>query len=164
MSFKNIASKIAKFAPLLGGVLGGPGGSAIGGLVANALGVDNTESAISKALLDPNAAIKLKELELEHKAELKKIHLDTTRIELADKANAREAHKHSRMPALITMLLTILATAYGCALFSYDIPPDNKDMVNYFGGQLVTLWVSSVVYWVGTTRSSAEKDKSNLKR
>ena len=163
MNLKSLGKQICKFAPLLGGVLGGPAGSSIGGLVASALGVE-TEDELRNLNITPEVKAELKKLEFEHKEELKKIQLETTRIELADKANAREAHKHSRMPALITLILSILGTAYGCALFTFEIPPANKDMINYFGGQLIALWVSSVVYWVGTTRSSAEKDRMQIKR
>jgi hypothetical protein len=51
-------------APVLGGLLGGPGGSKIGSMLAAALGVTNNPSAIEKALqVDPAAAVKLAELE-----------------------------------------------------------------------------------------------------
>lgn len=51
-------------APILGGMLGGPAGAAMGGAVARALGVPNDPDHIEQALrTDPNAAVKLAELE-----------------------------------------------------------------------------------------------------
>jgi len=42
-------------------------------------------------------------------------------------------------------------------LFFCAFPAENRDMINNYGGQMITLWVGSVVYWIGTTRGSAIK-------
>ena len=55
---------IGDAAPVVGTMLGGPAGSVVGGLVAKALGVDNTPEAIEEALKnDPGALVKIKEIE-----------------------------------------------------------------------------------------------------
>lgn len=158
ISWKNVAGKIGDAAPLLGMAVGGPAGAAIGRLVSGVLGVGDSPEEVLGALNDPSAILKLKEFEKENQAHIREHAFKVLDAELKDKQNAREIHKHSRMPAMITLLLTFIVSSYGIALFSFEIPDSNRDMLNYFGSQLIALWVASVVYWIGTTRSSAEKD------
>lgn len=83
MKWIDIKEKVAQVAPLAGALLGGPAGGAIGGLVAAALGVENTPNAVSRAVVaDPDAAIKLRRMEHEHERELQALHLEaeTTRM------------------------------------------------------------------------------------
>ena len=47
-----IKELIGDSAPIVGGLLGGPAGAAVGGLLSKALGVENNASAIEKELID----------------------------------------------------------------------------------------------------------------
>ncbi|MCS0077883.1 holin family protein [Vibrio parahaemolyticus] len=77
-----VKSLIGNAAPLVGTLLGGPAGGAVGGLVANALGVENSPEAIETALLSGQEAMaKIKELELTHKQRLEEIALEYARLE-----------------------------------------------------------------------------------
>jgi hypothetical protein len=65
VTWDDVKSLIGKSAPVLGGILGGPGGAAVGALVSSALGTSNTPDAVAAALQsDPNALLKLKQLEV----------------------------------------------------------------------------------------------------
>ena len=67
MDWKQVGQSVAAAAPALGLALGGPAGGAIGSLVAAAFGVDSTPESVSKALVtDPDAAVKLQEIQLRH--------------------------------------------------------------------------------------------------
>jgi hypothetical protein len=66
MNWTDISSAVGKAAPLLGTVLGGPAGGAVGGLIAAALGTKDTPEAVSAALANPDAAIKLRQIEVTH--------------------------------------------------------------------------------------------------
>ena len=159
MSWSELGKTIAGYAPLLGGVVGGPAGASIGSIIASKFGVENKPVDIARAIKhDPEARVKLREIELNNETKLEEIAFKLAEAEMADKQNARQNHKHSKMPATITIMMTILAACYGVALFFLEVPEPNRDMVNYFGGQLIALWFASVVYWTGTTRSSANKD------
>lgn len=71
MEWKDIASSIGKFAPLLGTVIGGPAGAAVGALVSATLGTDNDPSAVQQALVsNPDIAVKLAQLEVEQRVQL----------------------------------------------------------------------------------------------
>lgn len=147
-------------APILGGALGGPAGAAVGAWVAGQFGVtDPTPTNIMAAIkADPDAALKLREVELRHQERLTEMEVDRFRIETADVQDARKAHQHHWMPSVITM---VMCAIFGCivgSLFIWAIPGENKDIVVYMAGQVSSLLASCVVYWVGSTRASANKD------
>src|SRR4051812_5140087 len=133
MEWKDIAGIVGKAAPILGTVLGGPAGAAVGGLVAAALGVGNTPDEIQKAIAtDPEAALKLATLEMEHKEKLqamvyehadKMIEAGTAGIlaDVDDRKSARDATvsgdttKHVFW--LSVVLITVTLTAEIVAMF-----------------------------------------------
>jgi hypothetical protein len=94
MNWDNIKGMIAKAAPLIGGAIGGPGGSLVAGWIASELGDDVDPSdpiALEKAIkADPNAMLKLRELEIKHKEKLEEIGMETFKAEVADKNSARD--------------------------------------------------------------------------
>lgn len=147
-------------APILGGALGGPAGLAVGAMIANKFGVDDPTPANIMAAIkaDPEAASKLREIELRHQERLIELENDRFRIETADVQNARISHQHHWMPSAITMVLCTMFGSIVGALFIWAIPGENKDIVVYMAGQVSGMLASCVVYWVGSTRASANKD------
>lgn len=84
VNWKSVSAAVAKVAPLLGTALGGPGGTAIGALVAGVLGCEATPDAVTAAIAtDPNAAMKLKQAELDHDTQLKQLAFQQASNELA---------------------------------------------------------------------------------
>ena len=161
MNWKDIGKQAIQMgAPILGGALGGPAGAAVGAMIANQFGIDTpTPDNIMAAIKeDPEAALKLREVELRHQERLTEMEVDRFRIETADVQDARKIHQHHWMPSVITM---VMCAMFGCivgALFIWAIPGENKDIVVYMAGQVSGLLASCVVYWVGSTRASANKD------
>ena len=96
-----IKELIGDSAPAVGGLLGGPAGAAVGGLISKALGVENNASAIEKELINnPDAFLKLKELEMSKEIAVLKSQYDNkvednrheesfVTAEVGDKQNAR---------------------------------------------------------------------------
>jgi hypothetical protein len=159
MSWATVGEIAGKALPVLGTVLGGPAGGTVGAMIAGALGVEEDPQAVTKALQSPESYAQLKKWAYEHRERLEQIALDTLRAELADTASAREAHKHSPMPAAVTLLLTVICAWVIYLVFFHTIPEENKEIAYMLLGQAVTLWVASITYWVGTTRSSADKTR-----
>ena len=59
-SWDGVKNLISSAAPMLGTALGGPAGAAVGGLIAKALGVEESPEAIEAELRrDPAALLKL---------------------------------------------------------------------------------------------------------
>lgn len=159
MNWSKLGEKVAGFAPLLGTAIGGPAGGAIGSLVASAFGVENKPDKILQAIeADPEAAIKLKSIEIENKTELQRIAVDLAKAEIADKQNARQENKHSRMPAILSFALSVVIVGIIYLLFYTTVPEGSKDVLFMLLGVVVKEWGGAMQYWFGTTRSSANKD------
>lgn len=157
MNWSSIKETVAKFAPLAGTLLGGPAGPAIGALISSALGSENTPEAVMQSLANPESILKLKELESNERKHLLEMQLQTLQAELGDTQNARDAHVNSKMPAIVTGALTVLCGGLLYALLFVDVPPDNREILIQSLGNVFGFWGASLAYWVGTTRSSAEK-------
>lgn len=101
MNWTDAAKTVGKVAPVLGGALYGGAGSAVGGLIATALGVDSTPEAVAQAASDPDAAIKLKRIEQEHEREILSLTLqaETTRLSEINKTMRAETQTDSTFRA-----------------------------------------------------------------
>lgn len=76
--WKELGKKLAGLGlPLLGGALGGPGGAAVGSLIASTLGTTDDPKAIFKHInLGPGEHLKLREIETRHVEFLTKAYYD----------------------------------------------------------------------------------------
>lgn len=71
MEWKDLVKMVGGAAPILGTLIGGPAGTAIGAMIASGLGVGNTPDEVSQALtINPDAAVKLKQIEATRQTEL----------------------------------------------------------------------------------------------
>ena len=96
-----IKELIGDSAPVVGGLLGGPAGATVGGLISKALGVENNASAIEAELVNnPDALVKLRELEMSKEIAVLKSQYDNkvednrheehyANVNVGDKQNAR---------------------------------------------------------------------------
>lgn len=103
MDWKEIAALVGKSAPILGTLLTGPAGAAVavGGMIASALGTGNTPDEVAVALTsNPDAAVKLKEIEKQRQVELQalavqhaanELSADTARIQAVNSTMQAEA-------------------------------------------------------------------------
>ncbi len=109
MSWNELGKTVAQFAPLLGAALPVPGGAAIGTLIASVFGgnADDPESLNRAIQTNPEAAVKLRQIETEHKTELERIAMqrvanqlaaDTARIESVNQTMQAET-KSQGLPA-----------------------------------------------------------------
>ncbi len=75
ITFNDVGKFIAQSAPLLGGALAGPAGATIGSLIAAKFGGSSSQPEALHTLItaDPQAALKLKELEFEHELALQQL-------------------------------------------------------------------------------------------
>lgn len=74
MDWKDIQADVAAAAPVLGTLIGGPAGGAIGSIVASALGTSNDAAAVQQAIrTSPDAAVKLRQIEADQKVKLQEL-------------------------------------------------------------------------------------------
>lgn len=97
MEWKDVGNTIGKVAPMLGALLApvtGGASVAIGALVSSALGVENTPEAVSKAISEnPDALIKLKELEFKENDNLRQQVLELAKLENKKYDKAHETYQ-----------------------------------------------------------------------
>ncbi|QXO19211.1 3TM-type holin [Vibrio ostreae] len=81
-----VKSLIGSAAPMVGTLLGGPAGGAVGSMVASALGVDNTPEAIEQALVNnPDALLAIKQLESDERIKLRELALQHAELESGER-------------------------------------------------------------------------------
>lgn len=154
MKWSDIADVVGKAAPLIGSVLGGPAGAGVGAMVASALGVDNTPEAVQAALGNPDTLVKLKEIESNERQHLLAIQLEHAKLYVADRHDARAAHKDNKTPAVITAALTLICGALLYSLLFIAIPEANKDILVQSFGTVLGFWGAAIAYWVGASPKS----------
>ncbi|AOY11843.1 hypothetical protein BGL48_11875 [Salinivibrio sp. SS3] len=95
----NVKKIIGTAAPMIGTLIGGPAGTAVGGMVASALGVENTPDAIEQELkANPEALLKLKQLESEERVRLRELSVEQSKIESEERRN-QLTQQHATMQA-----------------------------------------------------------------
>lgn len=162
MDWKDVGKTVASAAPVLGSLLGGPVGTAAGTLIASVFGVDPNPNEVAKAIKqDPEAIIRLKEIELNHKEEIHNMAVRELELRLADKQNARnmQMNTQSNVPALLTGSIMALLTAALLSLFGIDIPDGNRDMVNMLIGALIGFGSTAIAFWLGADEQKRRGEK-----
>ena len=92
MDLKDLGKSFASLGlKVLGTAVGGPAGTAVADMVGHVLGLDSSApDAIATAVAaDPQAALKLKQFELDHALELQKLVLQEQSLWLSDVQSAR---------------------------------------------------------------------------
>lgn len=176
MEWEDVANKVANFAPMVGGLLGGPPGAAIGTgvkLLASLFGLKEEEvtpDSIEQILLtDPEAGLKLRQMELDNQADIRKCFLSMRSMELGDLASAR-AREVAVVQAtgrkdlnLYIMAWVILGGFIGLIMalivcqFTFGKTLQNDPLLTLLLGSLSTDAGMVVGYFYGSSKGSAEK-------
>lgn len=164
MDWKDLASIVGKAAPILGTLLGGPAGGAVGGLIASALGTGNDPAEVSAALANPDAAIKLREIESRRQVELQSLAVEMAKAELAastaDRASARDREAKTGdtfTPRSLALLVTLGFFGVLGYLLAAGKPTQGGDALLVMLGSLGAAWTAIVAYYFGSSAGSAAK-------
>lgn len=166
MNWSDVGNAIAKAAPTLGAALGGPAGAAVGVLISQALGVNNSPQDVMRNLeRDPNAQLKLIEFQNTHEIELQKIALQVVQTESADRDSARTHNTENIKSGDKTTTRIACAIVGGFfltlgGLFWIALRPGevtDKDVLILLLGQLAAKFSTVVDFYFGG--SSVEKFK-----
>ena len=180
MDWKAVGSKILNAAPMVGTLLGGPVGGMAGGLikmVGGALGLEPEETTPDRVLQiieqDPQALLKLKEMEMANAVELQRLVLQQDQMYLQDRQDARRRQWESEKATgkrdtnlyVLAYLFTLgffvtIIVMTGLAL-SNKMPAGIPDYVVFLLGNLfgtLTAGVGAVVqYFFGSSKGSKDK-------
>lgn len=172
MNWSDIAAAVGKSAPILGTLVAGPAGGAIGGLIAAALGTSNTPDAIHNAIAtDPAAALKLAQYESDNNVKLQGMlyaHADNIiaaqtaaiQADVEDRKSAREREvntKDSITPQLLALGVTLGFFGVLFTLLFYGKPATGGDALLVMLGALGGAWASIIAYYFGSSSGSDRK-------
>ena len=138
MNWSDVSKLVGGAAPILGTLLGGPAGAAVGGLIASALGTPGDADAVHAAIsADPTAALKLATIESDNRVKLQGMQLDhADRLIAADTAQVqadagdrksareREVSVRDRTPAVLGWTIVVASVALGVAVVSGYVTKD----------------------------------------
>lgn len=177
MDWSKVINLVKTSAPLLGTVIGGPAGTVVGGLaggavslIAQAFGIEETDNPdkIYEAIkADPEAAIKLREIELNNKVELQKLALQLDQAYLQDTQNARQRQVEVEKATgkkdinlyVLAWIVIIGFFALTCTLTFVELPDDSTGVVFLLFGALVAGFTQVMNYFFGSSKSSSDKTK-----
>ena len=177
MEWSKVINLVKGAAPLLGTAIGGPAGTVVGGLAGGAISligqafgvedVEDPEQIYNAIKADPEAVIKLKQIELDHKIELQKLALEIDRAYLQDVQNARQRQVEvEKTTGKKDINLYFLAWTIVCGFFGltvvliwHELPDDSTGVVFLLFGALVAGFTQVINYFFGSSKSSGEKTR-----
>ena len=166
MEWSDISKVIGTAAPIVGGLIGGPAGAGIGSAISGLLGVANKPDAVVEALkTDPDALVKIKQYEIDHKYDLQKVQLEAVKVDLADVQDARSRQsRHEEATGksdvnLYVLAWTIVIGFFGLigAMMYVAIPAESNNIIYMLFGTLAAGFGSVMQYFFGSSRGSKEK-------
>jgi len=119
---------------------------------------DETQMAAAIDSASPEVMLKVKQANNSFRIRMAELANELTATELGDVQHAREHNKHSKMPEMICIMLTLSMIGFSITLFFAEIPVANVRLIDTLFGAFMTAWLGSINYWVSSTRSSANKD------
>lgn len=171
MSWSDALGVVAKLAPTIAAVVGGP---LAGGAVTALEGVFGISPAPTAALADRQdvVAAAISAATPEQLANIRKADQDyaarmaeagfkdvetLSQLTVTDTVSARDmmVSTKSMVPAALTALITVGFFGMLLVLAFATIPQDNKILFGSFLGTLGTAWLVSVHFWFGATQAGA---------
>lgn len=171
MDWKELGSKIAGSAPILGGIIGGPAGSVAGAGIKALAGIfglseTSTPDEIDKVIsVDPNIAMKLKMAEMDFQLQTQKNENDKLKIYIEDVQDARLRERENtkntgKKDIYLYLLASVIVIGFFtlCAVLMYrPLPAGSNEVVFMLFGTLSAAVGSVIGYFFGTSKSSADK-------
>lgn len=165
---------ISKIAPVLGSIIPLPGASLIMNLIGAAFGGASSDDELAdKIASDPNAAVKLREIEENTKVQLQQIAAQQAQAEIAantaliqsderDRASARQmaTSNKSNVQTVIVAFLSVAISFLIAYLCFYGLPKDSESnsILYMLIGQLSAGFGMALNFFFGTSSSAAKKD------
>jgi hypothetical protein len=173
MEWKDVAGIVGKAAPLLGTLIGGPAGAAVGGLISAALGTEATPDAVSQAIAaNPDAALKLAQFESDNRVKLQGMTFAHTEAVIASEISRYQAEAADRDSArkaavaggtakpLFWLSLLLLAGTLGTeitVLFAGYPTTVSEIIVGRVLGLMDSVALMVLAFWYGSSSSSVRK-------
>jgi CDP-diglyceride synthetase len=146
-------------APTVATALTGPAGGAVVSMIAKQFGVEDSVEAVTKHLqANPDAAIKLKELDLKE-LELQNADRDSARKREMEVVKS-DAHFITKNITSLLALGTVAGAMIMTALvFFVDFPESQENIIIFALGFLTSAATQVLSYYFGSSSGSKEKDE-----
>lgn len=163
MNWKDLVKSVA---PTIGAALGGPmGGMATKFLAEKLLGdpsaaQDKIEDFVLSA--SPEKMLELKKLDVDFKTRMRELDVDVFKLEVQDKASARELFKINIWPQIVLSAMFIggyFFVLYGLLDGTITIQEAIKDVALLLIGLLTREVPTIMQFWFGSSMGSKEKDR-----
>jgi len=178
MKWSDIGNMVGKAAPLVGTLLGGPAGAAVGSMVAAALNVNSDPESVNAALAgNPDALVRIQELQVNAKIQFQQlaVSLETTRIqaegaqyvaEASDRDSARKlaaAQPNDLIRPWLTVVVLLGSLCIVAAIllgFATDVLKDPVAAMT--AGTVIGVWLAMTKdvmgFWFGMTKESQKQN------
>ena len=152
--FDMIKNVVGAVAPTLGTALGGPLGGAAASVLADALGCDNNEKAISKAVQNatPEQLAQIKAKELEFEAKMKELDVDLFALETQDKQDARKHFAKDWTAKLIGLIMVVFFCSYIAMVTMMPPEQNSMELINLVLGYLGGLVSAVISFYFGASQ------------
>jgi hypothetical protein len=178
MNWSDVGSFVGKAAPMVGTLLGGPAGAAVGALVASALNVNADPDAVGAMLAgNPEALVKVQELQVNAKVQLQQLAVtaENNRLqaeaaqyaaEAADRDSARKlAAQQPRdfiRPTVTLVILLGTLLIIGAVFMGWNKEILTDPTASLTVGTVIGLWFGELKqvmgFWFGMTKESQKQN------
>lgn len=160
----NWVDTLKTLAPTVAVALGGPLAGAAVTAIGSIFGMsDPTADKVAKMFADgqitPDHLAEIRKLEMDYQNQERERGFKFAELEFKNQDSARQMQiaTHSRMPAVITVMVTLgFFTILGLLFFHPELR--GNEIVMVMVGQLSTVWAGCVAFYTGTTFGSANKN------
>jgi hypothetical protein len=160
----NWLETLKTLAPTVATALGGPLAGAAVSALGSILGVeqptqDNIARLFKDGQLSQEHLAEIRKLELEYQNQEKERGFKYAELEYKNQDSARQMQiaTHSKMPAVLTVMVTVGFFGILSLLFFHPELKGNE-IVMVMVGQLSAVWAGCVAFYTGTTYGSANKN------
>jgi len=177
MKWEDIGNIVGKAAPVVGTLLGGPAGAAVGALVASMLGVQGDPDSVNAALAgNPDAIVRIQELQVNAQVQLQQLAVtaESNRLqaeaaqysaEAADRDSARQlaAKQPNDMirPGLTVVVLAGSLCIVAAILLGFATEVLKDPVAAMTAGTVIGVWLAMTKdvmgFWFGMTKESQKQ-------
>lgn len=152
--FDAIKGIIGAVAPSLGTALGGPLGGAAASVIAEALGCDNDQRAIERAVqaATPEQLAEIKKAELKFEAKMKELDVDLFAIEAKDKQDARKHFSKDWTAKLIALIMVGFFCTYIGMITIMPPEQNSMELINLVLGYMGGLVSAVISFYFGASQ------------
>jgi uncharacterized membrane protein YeaQ/YmgE (transglycosylase-associated protein family) len=145
---------VGAVAPNLGAALGGPIGGAAMTMLSHALGCDNNERALHRAIqtATPEQLADIKKAELEFEARMKELDVDIFALETQDTQNARKHFAKDWTSKIIALVMVGFFCAYIAMITMMPPEQNSMELINLVLGYMGGLVSAVISYYFGASK------------